>query len=118
MLSKEFAFFAPREVDEALELLREHGDGTKLLAGGMSLMPAMNLGLARPDVVVSLNHVRELDYVRDHGSSVRIGALTRHARIASDPLVPRLLREAALHIGDVQIRNRGTIGGSLAHADP
>jgi carbon-monoxide dehydrogenase medium subunit len=121
MLSKEFAFLAPTTLDEAVALLAEHGEGTKVIAGGMSLMPAMNLGLTRPDVVVSLNHVASMDYVSDDGDALRIGAMTRHARIVSDPLVRAgcpLLAEAARHIGDVQVRHRGTIGGSLAHADP
>jgi CO/xanthine dehydrogenase FAD-binding subunit len=121
MLSKEFDFHAPQQLTEALGLLAEYGSGAKVLAGGMSLMPAMNLGLTRPDAVVSLNHVRELDYVEEGEESVKIGAMVRHDRIASDPLIGRFcpfLAEAASVIADVQIRNRGTIGGSIAHADP
>jgi carbon-monoxide dehydrogenase medium subunit len=87
----------------------------------MSLVPAMNLGIARPTRIVSLNRIEELDYVEESAQSVRIGAMVRHARIASDPLIARsfpLLARAASVIGDIQVRNRGTIGGSIAHADP
>jgi aerobic carbon-monoxide dehydrogenase medium subunit len=121
MLSKEFAFHAPEELEAALALLAD-GDGiVKVLAGGMSLVPAMNLGLVRPDTVLSLNRVRGLDQVHDDGGSVRLGAMVRHDRIAADPLIRSafpLLAAAAAAIGDVQIRHRGTLGGSLAHADP
>jgi carbon-monoxide dehydrogenase medium subunit len=120
MLAKEFDFQAPLELDEALGLLG--GEGVvKVLAGGMSLVPAMNLGLVRPDRVVSLNHVRDLRGVEDGGDAVRLGAMVTHEQIASDPLiadaVPPLATAASL-IGDVQIRHRGTVGGSLSHADP
>jgi carbon-monoxide dehydrogenase medium subunit len=87
----------------------------------MSMVPAMNLGISRPTVVISLNHLAELDYVREDGDVVRIGAMTRHARVLTDELIGEafpLLRYAASVIGDVQVRNRGTIGGSIAHADP
>ena len=121
MISQEFAFHAPASAAEAVELLAPHGIDGKALAGGMSLVPAMNLGIARPTVVVSLNRVADLEYVEDGGDAVRIGAMTRHARIESDPLIAEafpLLARAASVIGDVQVRNRGTIGGSIAHADP
>jgi carbon-monoxide dehydrogenase medium subunit len=121
MLSAEFRFHAPTSVADAVALLAGDADGAKVLAGGMSLMPAMNLGLTRPTSVVSLNHVAELEYVREEPGALRIGAMTRHRRIESDPLIRRWappLSRAASFIGDVQIRNRGTIGGSLAHADP
>ena len=121
MISQEFAFHAPPTVAEAVELLAANAEDGKALAGGMSLVPAMNLGIARPTAVISLNRVSELDYVRDGGDVVRIGAMTRHVRVESDPLVAAsfpLLARAASVIGDVQVRNRGTIGGSVAHADP
>jgi carbon-monoxide dehydrogenase medium subunit len=122
MLSHPFDFFAPSELDGVLEILTDNGDAeVKLLAGGMSLLPVMNLGLAQPDVVVSLNRLRGLDHVRVDGDTVVIGALARHKDIANDPHVREycnVLGEAAASIGDVHIRNRGTIGGSLAHADP
>lgn len=121
MITQEFDFRAPRQLDEVLRLLADNGDGAKLLAGGMSLVPMMTLGLVQPRMVVSLNHVAGLGYVREEGAALRIGAGTTHAEIARDPLIARhcpLLAEAARHIGDVQVRNRGTIGGSLVHADP
>jgi carbon-monoxide dehydrogenase medium subunit len=120
MLSTEFDFFAPTELPEALRLLREK-EGAKLLAGGMSMVPAMNLGILRPTAVISLNHVAGLDYVEDAGESLRIGAMVRHERVESDPLIREhmpVLAEAAAKVADVQIRHRGTIGGSVAHADP
>jgi carbon-monoxide dehydrogenase medium subunit len=121
MLAKEFDFHAPAELDEALGLLAGAEGVVKVLAGGMSLVPAMSLGLVRPDRVVSLNHVRGLSEVEDGGDSIRLGAMVTHERIASDPLIARAvpsLATAASLIGDVQIRHRGTVGGSLAHADP
>jgi len=121
MISQEFDFHAPSTVAEAVELLAANAEDGKALAGGMSLVPAMNLGIARPTAVISLNRVEELDYVHDGGDRLMIGAMTRHARIASDPLIAAivpLLASAASVIGDVQVRNRGTIGGSVAHADP
>jgi aerobic carbon-monoxide dehydrogenase medium subunit len=121
MISQKFEFHAPTTVAEAVALLASNSEDGKALAGGMSLVPAMNLGIARPTAVVSLNRVGELDYVRDEGESVRIGAMTRHRRIASDEILAGafpMLGRAASVIGDVQVRNRGTIGGSIAHADP
>ncbi|MHB8688336.1 MAG: FAD binding domain-containing protein [Candidatus Dormibacteria bacterium] len=121
MLSTPFAFHAPTTLDEALDLIGREPDETKLLAGGMSLMPVMNLGLAAPAVLVSLNHVKDLAYVREGGETLAIGAMTRHRVVASDPLIAGycpLLAAAAGCIGDVQVRNRGTIGGSVSHADP
>lgn len=121
MISKEYAFHAPKKLDEALGLLAQHGDDAKVLAGGMSLVPVMTLGLIQPEVVVSLNHLEGLDYVKEDGATVRIGALTRHDRVRTDAIVTRhvpLLSQAATFIGDVQVRHRGTVGGSLAHADP
>ena len=121
MISQELDFYAPGSIAEAVSLLASHADAGTVLAGGMSLVPAMNLGIARPTAVVSLSRVAELDYVRDDGDRLRIGAMTRHARIESDPLIGEsfpLLAHAAAVIGDAQVRNRGTIGGSIAHADP
>jgi carbon-monoxide dehydrogenase medium subunit len=121
MLSTEFAFFAPTELSEALDLVAEHGEGAKVLAGGMSMVPAMNLGILRPETVVSLNHIPALDYVEDAGDHLRIGAMVRHERVAADPLIRRhvpFLSQAAALIADAQIRHRGTIGGSVVHADP
>jgi carbon-monoxide dehydrogenase medium subunit len=121
MISQEFEFHAPSTVAEAVELVVANAEDGKVLAGGMSLVPAMNLGIARPTAVISLNRVSELDYVRDDSDVLRIGAMTRHARIETDQAIVDafpLLGRAASVIGDVQVRNRGTIGGSIAHADP
>ncbi len=121
MRATEFAFYAPSSLDDALELLDRYEEEAKVLAGGMSMMPAMNLGLLRPAAVVSLNHLTGIDGVQDENGRIRIGAMTRHHEVASNALlcetVP-LMSSAASVIGDVQIRNRGTIGGSIAHADP
>jgi aerobic carbon-monoxide dehydrogenase medium subunit len=121
VLSNPFTFHAPATIDAALDIIAREPDETKLLAGGMSLMPVMNLGLATPAVLVSLNHVADLAYVRDADGMLAIGAMTRHRVIASHPLIALscpLLASAAACIGDVQVRNRGTIGGSVSHADP
>jgi aerobic carbon-monoxide dehydrogenase medium subunit len=121
MITQEIDFRSPRSTAEVLDLLAEHGDDAKLLGGGMSLVPTMNLGLARPAMLISLNHVRDLAYVREQDGAMAIGARTRHADVLADPLVRDscpVLAEAARNIGDVQVRNRGTIGGSVAHADP
>ena len=121
MITKEYAFHAPKSLDEVLSLLQQHGDDAKILAGGMSLVPVMTLGLLQPEVVISLNHVPGLDYVRDDGSMLKIGALTRSETVRPHPLVKEhcpLFAEAAGCVGDVQIRHRGTIGGCIAHADP
>jgi aerobic carbon-monoxide dehydrogenase medium subunit len=121
MISKEYAFEAPKQLSEALGLLEKYGDDAKVLAGGMSLVPTMTLGLVQPEVVISLNHIPNLDYVKEEGNVLKIGALTRHDTVRKHPLIQKhcpLLSEAATLIGDVQIRHRGSIGGSIAHADP
>jgi CO/xanthine dehydrogenase FAD-binding subunit/aerobic-type carbon monoxide dehydrogenase small subunit (CoxS/CutS family) len=121
MITQEFEFRAPDKLDEALALVAEGGDDIKLLSGGMSLMPMMALGLVRPRLVLSLNRIDGRNYVREDRDALRIGAGTRHYEIIRDPTIARhcaVLAEAAAFIGDTQVRNRGTIGGSLAHADP
>ena len=121
MISTEIDFQTPKKLSEVLSLLQLYGADAKILAGGMSLVPMMTLGLLHPERVISLNHVEGLDYVRDDGKVLRVGALTRHATIRSNALIKQhvpLLAEAAEFIGDPQVRNRGTIGGSIAHADP
>jgi CO/xanthine dehydrogenase FAD-binding subunit len=111
-----FEYDDPRTLDEALDLLAEHGDAAKVLAGGQSLVPLLNFRLARPDRLVDINNVAGLGYVRTNGS-LRIGALTRHAALERAPETVALLRRALPFVGHVQIRNRGTVGGSVAHAD-
>jgi len=116
-----FEYHAPRSVDQALELMREHSDEAKILAGGQSLVPAMNFRVVQPSVLVDINRVSELSYIREDGNVLRIGAMTRERQLEFDPLVAKrtpLLAEALPFIAHPQIRNRGTIGGSLVNADP
>lgn len=116
-----FDYFAPTAVDETLTALAQHGDAAKVLAGGQSLVPLMNMRLARPEVIVDINRVAELDYVRSRNGGLVFGALTRQRQLERQPLFRErfpVLVEVAEQIGHFQIRNRGTIGGSLAHADP
>jgi carbon-monoxide dehydrogenase medium subunit len=110
-----------RDLRHALELLAAAGDGGRVLAGGQSLVAAMNMRLSTGDLLVDISRLRDLAGVADAGGMLRIGALTRHAEIGADPLVQRhapLLAAAVDHIAHAAIRNRGTIGGALAHADP
>jgi carbon-monoxide dehydrogenase medium subunit len=121
MFPANFDYVAPRSIDEALQLLKQHGDDAKLLAGGHSLLPAMKLRLASPQTLIDLGNVSGLSGVRLEGDKLVIGALTVHADVGSSDLVRKYfpgLVDAASVIGDVQVRNRGTIGGSVAHADP
>jgi carbon-monoxide dehydrogenase medium subunit len=116
-----FDYFAPGALDEALALLAEHGDEAKPLAGGQSLIPAMNFRLARPRVLVDLNRVGALSYIRAEKGGVEIGAMTRQRAVERSDVIARaapLLAEAMPAIAHPQIRNRGTVGGSIAHADP
>jgi len=116
-----FDYFSPATVDEALALLDEHGGDAKPLAGGQSLIPAMNFRLARPAVLVDLNRIADLAYVRAAPGGVAIGAMTRQRAVERSDDVARaapLLAEAMPSIAHPQIRNRGTLGGSIAHADP
>lgn len=116
-----FEYFAPRTVDEAVGLLNKHADQAKVLAGGQSLVPLMNMRLARPGVIVDINRVKALEYIIATPTTLRIGALARQRAVETSHLVAErcpLLRDALRLVGHVQIRNRGTIGGSIAHADP
>jgi carbon-monoxide dehydrogenase medium subunit len=118
MISQKFDYTAPKSLDEALALL---AGGAKPLAGGMSLIPMMKLRLAAPEHLVDLRRVSGLDYIRESRGGLHIGATATHYDIESSPLVRQkcpLLAETAAAIGDVQVRNMGTIGGSVAHADP
>ena len=116
-----FEYFAPRALDEALTLLAGHGDRAKVLAGGQSLIPLLNFRLANPEALVDINRLGDLAYIRANGDGLAIGALTRqHAVERSETVRARapVLAEACRFIGHLPIRHRGTIGGSLAHADP
>jgi CO/xanthine dehydrogenase FAD-binding subunit len=116
-----FDYVAPRTVEEAVDLLARHGDEAKLLAGGQSLVPMMNMRLVRPTVVVDLNRVAALAALREDAGGLRLGALVRQHALERDARVARaapLLAEAAPLIGHLQTRARGTVGGSLVHADP
>ena len=117
-----FEYYATKTVDETLARLGEFGYDAKVLAGGQSLIPMMNFRLAQPVIIVDINKVSELSYIRpnEHGG-VSIGALARHTQVEHHPLVAEyapLIYETMPHIATVQVRNRGTFGGSLAHADP
>src|SRR5512146_1911337 len=120
MIPASFDYESPKSLNEALSLLASHEDA-KLLAGGHSLLPAMKLRLANPALLIDLGRIGGLDYIRDAGDTVSIGALTTHGTVASSQLLlasSPLLAQAAGNIGDIQVRNRGTIGGSLAQAHP
>ena len=121
MYPAEFEYFSPRTVDEALELLARHGDAAKILAGGQSLLPMMKLRIASPSYLIDVNGIGSLTGLRRVGERLVLGALCRHADIATSPLVRKhvpIMLDAANLTADVQVRNRGTVAGSLAHADP
>lgn len=120
MIPVAFDYVRAASSAEALAALAEHGDEAKLMAGGHSLLPMMKLRLAYPSVVVDIGRLDDLSYINDAGDHLAIGALTRHRDVEISPLVQEhapLLAHATSHVGDPQVRHRGTIGGSLAHAD-
>jgi carbon-monoxide dehydrogenase medium subunit len=116
-----FEYFDPRTVEEAVSLLREHGEDAKILAGGQSLMPLLNMRMARPEALVDLSRVAGLEYIRENDGALAIGAMTSKRAVERSELVKArlpLLHAATLLVAHPQIRNRGTVGGSLAQADP
>jgi carbon-monoxide dehydrogenase medium subunit len=116
-----FDYHAPHGIDQAVELLVRYGGEAKILAGGQSLMPMLNFRLARPAALVDVNRIPALAYIREEDGTVVFGAMTRQRTIEFSPVVARrlpLLREATRWVGHLPIRSRGTIGGSIAHADP
>lgn len=116
-----FEYLRPSTLDEAIALLKTHGEDAKVLAGGHSLIPAMKLRLAQPRYIVDIGRIHGMNHIRETGGKIVIGAMATHYAIESSALLREkcpLLPETAGHIGDVQVRNKGTIGGSLAHADP
>jgi carbon-monoxide dehydrogenase medium subunit len=121
MIPAPFEYVVPKTLEDAVRLLERHGDEAKVLAGGHSLLPLMKLRLAQPRYVIDIGRLRSFSYIREESGKIAIGALTTHAEIESSALIRSkcpLLAETAAEIGDVQVRNRGTMGGSLAHADP
>jgi carbon-monoxide dehydrogenase medium subunit len=121
MKASAFSYARATSVGNAIELLVAHGDGAKVLSGGQSLMPAMNLRLVAPELIVDIGELAELRGIAVSGDMVKIGALTRHADLLKSSEIAALaplLTDAIAHVAHPAIRNRGTIGGSLAHADP
>ena len=116
-----FDYFAPTTVNEAVALLEEHGDDAKILAGGQSLVPMMNFRLVRPTCLVDINQIKDLAYIHEKDDRLHIGAITRHRDLETSTLVQQsngLLFEGVQLIGHTAIRTRGTVGGSIIHADP
>lgn len=121
MIPANFEYFAPATIEEALQLLDKHGDSAKILSGGHSLIPVLKLRLASPGVIIDIGRIAELKAINASGSTISIGANVAHAEITCHADIKQhcpLLSETAAQIGDQQVRNRGTIGGSLTHADP
>src|SRR5262252_9938017 len=121
MIAQQFEYIVPTSLGDAVNLLQKHGHRAKILAGGHSLIPMMKLRLAAPEFLIDIGRIPELSYVKEESGKIRIGALTTHHVIhTSDVITRRLsaLADAAGLIGDIQVRNKGTIGGSIAHADP
>jgi aerobic carbon-monoxide dehydrogenase medium subunit len=121
LIPKSFEYVSPTTVEETLAYLSEYGQNSKILAGGMSLIPLMKLRLTSPKYLIDINRISSLEYIREDGDSLLIGPLTRHHAVQNSDLLARrarIMTEAASLIGDPQVRNSGTIGGSLVHADP
>jgi carbon-monoxide dehydrogenase medium subunit len=121
MIPAPFDYKRAGSASEAISIVSQYGDDAKFLAGGHSLLPLMKLRLAQPAVLVDIARVSDLSYIRDAGDHVAIGALTRHTELEHSSLLQQhvpLLSHAASHVGDPQVRHRGTLGGSIAHADP
>src|SRR5262249_9438719 len=121
MKPPQLTYACPRTIDDALALLMQQGDATKILAGGQSLVPLLNLRMANVGALVDVNRLTELSFVKHENGALHVGALTRHRQLEISPEVRAtlpLLSRAAAEVGHLAIRNRGTIGGSLVHADP
>jgi aerobic carbon-monoxide dehydrogenase medium subunit len=121
MIPAAFDYVRVDSADAAVAELVKHGDDAKILAGGHSLIPLLKLRLASPSVLVDVGRVKDLSYIRDAGDHIAIGAMTRHRDVETSAVLKEhigLLAHAASHVGDPQVRHRGTIGGSIAHADP
>ena len=121
MIPAAFDYVRAGSAAEAISLIGQHGEDAKFLAGGHSLLPLMKLRLASPSVLVDIGRVSDLSYIRDGGDHIAIGALTRHMDVETSTVLKEhapLLAHAAGHVGDPQVRHRGTMGGTIAHADP
>jgi aerobic carbon-monoxide dehydrogenase medium subunit len=121
MIPAEFDYHAPQSLDEAIALLAKNGGSAKVLAGGQSLIPAMRFRLATPEVLIDINGIRQLDYLREQNGYLAIGALARETALEESPLIAErypLLLDTAKVVADPLVRQRATIGGNLAHADP
>lgn len=121
MIPANFDYIVAKSLEDAISLLATHKDDAKILAGGHSLLPAMKLRLMQPRVLIDLSRIKDLSYIKEEGGQIRIGAMATHFQLETSDLLRRscpLLPETASHLGDMQVRNKGTIGGSLAHADP
>jgi carbon-monoxide dehydrogenase medium subunit len=121
MIPAAFEYYSPRSLREAIDLLASHRDDVKILSGGQSLLPLMKMRLAKPGIIVDINRLPGLDTIAEDGNALILGALATHEQIESSALLKTrcpLLPQTATTIADVQVRNRGTIGGSIAHADP
>ena len=121
MIPAAFDYVRAESAEQAISLIGEHGEDAKFIAGGHSLLPIMKLRLAQPSVLVDIVRLTDLSYIRDGGDHIALGALTRHMDIENSAVLAEhvpLLAHAAGHVGDPQVRHRGTIGGSIAHSDP
>jgi carbon-monoxide dehydrogenase medium subunit len=121
MIAHNFDYIVPASLGEAVNLLQKHAGRAKILAGGHSLIPMMKLRLAAPEFLIDIGRIPELSYIKDDAGNIRIGTLTTHYEIETSEIIKRrfpALADAAESSGDVQVRNKGTIGGSVAHADP
>lgn len=121
MIPAAFDYVRASSAEEAISLIGEHGEDAKFLAGGHSLLPLMKLRLAQPSVLVDIGRLKDLSYIREDGDVIAIGALTRHMDVQNSELLAThapLLAHAAGFVGDPQVRHRGTLGGTIAHADP
>ena len=121
MRPRPFTYFAPKSVREATGLLQRYRGHAKILAGGCSLIPTMKLRLVSPEYLVDINRIGHLSYIKTHGRTVRIGALTHYCDLETSTVIQKLcpvIAEGARQIADAQVRNRGTIGGNIVHADP
>lgn len=120
MIPAQFDYHAPRSLDEAIALLRQH-EGAKVLAGGQSLIPAMRFRLAQPEVLIDINGIAQLEYIKERSGYLALGALTRETALEESPLIAErysMLLDTAKVVADPLVRQRATVGGNLAHADP